>query len=246
MNDKDGKLKHIVKVVNLHKSYKLGKNNFVHALRGASLSIVAGEMTAIMGPSGSGKSTLMHIIGALDRPDKGEVWLSGERIDDLPKKKLPKLRSTKMGFIFQGFNLIPTLTALENVALAAEYKGLSRKESTKLAKEQLDAIGLGDRIRHRPSELSGGQQHRVAIARALVNKPDIILGDEPTGDLDTETSREIIQMMKEVNETTGTTFILVTHDTEVADSCDHQIHMRDGIIVDDSTAKVDKRTKTLS
>ncbi len=242
----EGNLNQIVEVIDLHKSYRLGKNNFVHALRGTSLSIKKGGMTAIMGPSGSGKSTLMHIIGSLDTPSKGEVWLAGNRIDNLPKKKLPKLRASKMGFIFQGFNLIPTLTALENVALAAEYKGLSRKESAKLARERLDVVGLGDRIRHRQSELSGGEQHRVAIARALVNKPDIVLGDEPTGDLDTETSREIIQMMKEVNMTTGTTFVLVTHDPEVADSCDHQIQMRDGSIVDDSASKIDGSTKTLS
>ena len=220
----------IISVTDVHKSYKLGKNNFVRALRGATLSVSAGQMTAIMGPSGSGKSTLMHLMGCLDRPDKGEVYLAGERVDDLPKRKLPHLRAKKMGFIFQGFNLVPTLTALENVGLAAEYAGRSRKEAAQAAEKQLAAVGLSDRLHHRPAELSGGEQHRVAIARALVNEPEVVFGDEPTGDLDTATSEEIIKMMKEINKATGTTFILVTHDSEVADICDEVIHMRDGVI----------------
>ncbi|MFQ5574839.1 MAG: ABC transporter ATP-binding protein [Terriglobia bacterium] len=220
----------IVAVVDVHKKYKLGRNNFVHALRGTSLEIETGDMTAVMGPSGSGKSTLMHIMGGLDKPDQGEVHVGGDRIDNLASKRLPRLRATRMGFIFQGFNLIPTLNALENVALTSEYKGVSRRESSKLAAEQLGAVGLGDRLKHRPSELSGGEQHRVAIARAFVNKPEIILGDEPTGDLDTETSAEIMSIMRERNESTGTTFVLVTHDPEIAAMCDRQIQMRDGVI----------------
>ena len=226
-------MKTIVRVTNIHKKYKLGKKNFVHALRGVSLEISESEMTAIIGPSGSGKSTLMHIMGILDRPDKGEVWLSGERVDNLSKNKLPKLRAAKLGFIFQGYNLIPTLTAAENVALAAEYAGRSRRKALMMAEEELTSVGLADRLRHLPTELSGGQQHRVAIARALINNPEVVLGDEPTGDLDTVTSNEIIQMMREINQRTGTTFILVTHDQEVADICDRIIHMRDGLIIDE-------------
>ncbi len=226
----------IIRATNIHKSYKLGKNNFVQALRGASIEVGEGEMTAIIGPSGSGKSTLMHIIGVLDRPDEGEVWLSGERVDKLPKSKLPKLRASKLGFIFQGYNLIPTLTALENVALAAEYAGHSRREALQIAETKLADVGLADRTRHLPTELSGGQQHRVAIARALTNNPKVVLGDEPTGDLDTVTSNEIIQMMREINQSTGTTFVLVTHDPEVAEVCDRIIHVRDGVVVDETHA----------
>ena len=226
-------MKTIVRATNIHKQYKLGKNNFVHALRGASLEIREGEMTAIIGPSGSGKSTLMHIIGVLDRPDKGEVWLSGERVDNLTKSRLPRLRAAKLGFIFQGYNLVSTLTAVENVALAAEYAGHSRREALTMAEKGLADVGLADRTRHLPTELSGGQQQRVSIARALVNRPKLVLGDEPTGNLDTVTSSEIIQMMREINQRTGTTFILVTHDQEVADICDRIIHVRDGVVVDE-------------
>ncbi len=151
-----------------------------------------GEMAAIMGPSGSGKSTFMHIAGCLDTPDSGEVWMDGRRIDKLRGADLVRVRRNSIGFIFQGFNLIPTLSAEENVALAAEYAGHSRRESLALGRELLELVGLGDRMRHIPSELSGGQQQRVAIARALVNDPAIVMGDEPTGDLDTATSAEIV------------------------------------------------------
>jgi len=230
---KETLMKTIIRATDIHKEYKLGKNNFVHALRGASLEIKEGEMTAIIGPSGSGKSTLMHIVGVLDRPDRGEVWLLGERVDNLPKNRLPKLRAAKLGFIFQGYNLVSTLTAMENVALAAEYAGHSRRESLEMAETKLSDVGLADRTRHLPTELSGGQQQRVSIARALVNNPKVVLGDEPTGNLDTVTSNEIIEMMEEINQATGTTFILVTHDQEVAEVCDRVIHMRDGIVLDE-------------
>lgn len=220
----------IVKAKNLHKRYKLGKKNYVDALRGADIEIYQGEMVAIMGPSGSGKSTLMHILGCLDKPNKGEVWLSGRRVDHLKEKEINEIRSTEIGFIFQGFNLIPTLLAGENVSLASEYAGNSRKISNKKAEKVLSSLGLGERINHKPSELSGGQQQRVAIARALVNKPKIILGDEPTGDLDTQNSKEIMEMMHRINKETGTTFVLVTHNPEVAAFCDRTINMRDGKI----------------
>ena len=213
---------------NLHKRYQLGKNNFVHALRGASLEVVKGEMVAIMGPSGSGKSTIMHLMGCLDRPDEGHVQLSGRRVDNLSGRELTKIRGKEVGFIFQGFNLIPTLSAADNVSLAAEYAGTSRRKARDAADAALADVGMGERLNHKPSELSGGEQQRVAIARALVNDPRIVLGDEPTGDLDTETSDEIIEMMRKINEDNDTTFVLVTHNPEISDACDRVIHMRDG------------------
>ncbi len=222
----------VVSVRDLHKSYLLGRDNYVRALRGASLDVMKGEMAAIMGPSGSGKSTLMHVVGCLDSADAGEVWLDGRRVDGLRGRALTRVRSREIGFVFQGFNLIPTLTALENVALAAEYAGASRAEATKRAQAQLELVGLGDRMRHAPGELSGGQQQRVAIARALVNSPALVLGDEPTGDLDTATSEEVVRTLREVNAETRTTFVLVTHNPEVAQACDRVIRMRDGVVED--------------
>lgn len=215
------------------KRYKLGKENFVDALRGASLSIDEGEMVAIMGPSGSGKSTVMHVIGCLDQPDSGEVWMAGRRVDTLRGPALNRFRGSEVGFIFQGFNLVSTLSALENVALAAEYAGHSRSDAAKRARARLELVGLGDRMKHLPSELSGGQQQRVAIARALVNEPKVVLGDEPTGDLDSVTSDEVVRMMREINTTTGTTFVLVTHNPEVGEACDRIIRVRDGVVVDE-------------
>ena len=220
----------LLRALDLHKTYELGKENLVHALRGASLDVAAGEMLAIMGPSGSGKSTIMHIMGCLDNPDRGEIWLRGRRVDNLKSRELNRLRSKEVGFIFQGFNLIPTYTALENVALAGEYAGMSRRRAKAVAAEALAGIGLGKRLRHHPSELSGGQQQRVAIARALVNEPGVVLGDEPTGDLDTATSHEIMGMMREINQSTGTTFVLVTHNPEVAAACDRKVCMLDGVV----------------
>jgi putative ABC transport system ATP-binding protein len=165
-------------------------------------------------------------------PDDGEVWLAGRRVDTLRGQALTRLRGREIGFIFQGFNLIPTLSALENVALAAEYAGVPRGQASDRALELLDLVGLSDRVRHMPTELSGGQQQRVAIARSLVNNPTVVLGDEPTGDLDTVTSDEIVSTMRRVNTDTGTTFLLVTHNPEVATRCDRIIRMRDGIVED--------------
>jgi putative ABC transport system ATP-binding protein len=223
----------IVKVDGLTKRYRLGKSNYVDALRGASMEIEAREMAAIMGPSGSGKSTMMHIAGCLDTPDSGAVWLSGREVSGLGGRELSRLRGTEVGFIFQGFNLVPSLSAAENVALAAEYAGASRRQSSRQAHELLELVGLADRASHAPTELSGGQQQRVAIARALVNDPSIVMGDEPTGDLDTATSDEIVSVMRTINEERGTTFLIVTHNPEVAESCDRTIHMRDGVVVAD-------------
>jgi putative ABC transport system ATP-binding protein len=223
----------IIRAQDLTKRYKLGKDNFVDALRGASLEIDRGELVSIMGPSGSGKSTLMHILGCLDRPDSGEVWIGARRVDRLRGRALTQVRSKGVGFIFQGFNLIPTMDATENVAIAAEYAGASRKQAQSKARELLELVGLGDRMRHTPSELSGGQQQRVAIARALVNEPIVVLGDEPTGDLDTATSAEIMQALRDINEATGTTFVLVTHDPEIGEQCDRIIEVRDGVVLGD-------------
>ena len=219
-----------LKAHNLHKRYEIGKENYVHALRGASLEVEAGEMVAIMGPSGSGKSTIMHLMGCLDKPDEGEIWLSDRRVDVLGGRDVNSIRGKEIGFIFQGFNLVPTLSAADNVSLAAEYAGSSRRKSKDIAEAKLTDVGLGERLGHKPSELSGGEQQRVAIARALVNKPTIVLGDEPTGDLDTETSEEIVTMMKNINQSTGTTFVLVTHNPEIGEACDRIIHMRDGAV----------------
>jgi putative ABC transport system ATP-binding protein len=227
-------MKTIASVKGLHKRYQLGRDNYVDALRGASVNVGAGEMVAIMGPSGCGKSTMLHMMGCLDEPDSGEVWLNGRRVDDLSTRATTKVLREEIGFIFQGFNLVSTMTALDNVALAAQYSGKSRRDAQMLAREALEAVGLADRAGHRPSELSGGQQQRVAIARALVNRPAVIMGDEPTGNLDSASSVEVIDMMREINLHTGTTFILVTHDPDVAEACDRVIHMRDGVVTDDS------------
>ena len=236
-------MKIIVSVKDLQKRYQLGKENYVDALRGATVNVGAGEMVAIMGPSGCGKSTMLHMMGCLDEPDSGEIWLNGRRVDDLSTRATTKVLREEIGFIFQGFNLVSSMTALDNVALASQYAGKSRREAQKLAREALEAVGLSDRAGHRPSELSGGQQQRAAIARALVNRPAVIMGDEPTGNLDSASSAEVIDMMREINLTTGTTFILVTHDPDVAEACDRVIHMRDGVVTDDTVRLVAAPTR---
>jgi len=220
--------KTIIRGSHIDKRYVMGKDNFVDALRDASLEIQTGEMIAVMGPSGSGKSTLVHILGCLDSVDSGEVWLDGRRVDKLSRRELAQLRRNEIGFIFQTFNLMPSLTALENVMLAAEYAGKGRREARDAARHALTRVGLADREGHKPTELSGGQQQRVAIARALVNGPKVIFGDEPTGNLDSASSEEIVAMMHDINRQTGTTFVLVTHDSGVASTCDRVFHMLDG------------------
>jgi len=219
----------VVETKDLHKYYEIGKENLVQALRGVTLNIKRGEFVAIIGPSGSGKSTLMHILGALDNPTKGQVWLEGEEISKKKISGLFKIRGRKVGFVFQGFNLITTMTALENVMLAVDYSG-RRANAKNEAKKVLEDVGLGKRLNHRPGELSGGEQQRVAIARALVNKPTIVLADEPTGELDTETSLGVIKLLKNLNEAEGQTFVIVTHNSEVAKVCGRTIHLRDGRI----------------
>ena len=222
---------------NLRKTYRLSRKNTVEALKGVEVSIEQGEMVAIMGPSGSGKSTLMHILGLLHAPDPNhgpapELFLGGENVATLSDNARTKLRARRMGFVFQDFNLVPTLTAAENVMLACEYAGIKGKSARGAAIEALGLVGLADRANHKPAELSGGEQQRVAIARALVNKPEIILADEPTGNLDSERSAEVLALFRQFNREHGQTIVLVTHDTEVGEACDRVIKMRDGRIRD--------------
>jgi putative ABC transport system ATP-binding protein len=216
---------------NLHKTYRLGRHNTLTALRGVDVQVHAGEMVAIMGPSGSGKSTLMHILGLLHSPDPGprpEFTFGGRDMVSLGEAERTRIRATEMGFVFQDFNLVPTLTALENVLLACDYAGVGGAGAKAAALEALALVGLSERAGHRPAELSGGEQQRVAIARALVNRPALVLADEPTGNLDSARSAEILALLRRLNREHGQTFVLVTHDPEVGDACDRIVRMRDG------------------
>jgi putative ABC transport system ATP-binding protein len=220
---------------NLRKTYRLSRRNNVEALKGVEVLIEKGEMVAIMGPSGSGKSTLMHILGLLHAPDPNhgpapELFLGGENMASLSDNARTRIRARRMGFVFQDFNLVPTLTALENVTLACDYAGIGGKQAKQAGAEALALVGLAERADHKPSELSGGEQQRVAVARALVNKPEIILADEPTGNLDSERSAEILALLRQFNREHGQTIVLVTHDAEVGAACDRIIRMRDGRI----------------
>jgi len=213
----------------LKKTYRMGKV-LVPALQGITFDLAEEEFVAVFGPSGSGKSTLLYLLGGLDKPDEGEVLIDGISLSALKDNALAEVRLRKIGFIFQFFNLLPRLTALRNVELPLTLAETTEKESIKKAEEMLKLVGLGDRMNHRPSEMSGGEQQRVAIARALINDPKIVLADEPTGNLDTNTGWEIVQLMKRLNKEKGQTFIVVTHDPAIAETVDRIIYLKDGMI----------------
>ena len=225
----------LIELDDVRRSYDLGEV-VVHALRTVTLNIELGEYVALIGPSGSGKSTLMNTLGCLDRPSQGSYLLDGDEIATMSRDQRALIRNQKLGFVFQNFNLLNRTTALENVELPLMYqRGLTARKRHERAKELLDKVGLGDRIYHYPNQLSGGQQQRVAIARALVNRPAILMGDEPTGNLDSKTSREVIELFRELNEEAKITVILVTHDQNIARNAKRTLVMRDGEIVVDTT-----------
>ncbi|WP_457750656.1 ABC transporter ATP-binding protein [Thermococcus sp.] len=217
----------VLKAVELYKSYHLG-NVEVPALRGADLEVRRGEFVAIIGPSGSGKTTLLNILGLLDTPDSGELYVDGESVIGLDDDELSEIRLWKIGFVFQHYNLIPILTALENVEVPMILAGVPPKKRIKRARRLLQMVGIPHMAEHKPTEMSGGQQQRVAIARALANDPSIILADEPTGNLDTKSSEEIVNLMGTLNQEKGTTFVVVTHDLDVAKKADRILRIRDG------------------
>jgi putative ABC transport system ATP-binding protein len=217
----------VVEAHDLTKTYLMGKVE-VHALNGVSINIASGEVVSIMGPSGSGKSTLMNLLGCLDRPTSGEYILDGELVSKLNDDRLSAIRNRKVGFVFQQFNLLKLATALDNVELPMRYAGRYNGQVKGKAIDALKAVGLGDRIYHRPNELSGGEQQRVAIARSLVNDPAIIMADEPTGALDTHSGKEVMEIMLNLNKERGTTLIFVTHDPNIAAQTQRVIHLRDG------------------
>ena len=222
----------VIEVKNLEKTYYVGDME-VNALRGVSFNILKSQFSAIMGPSGSGKSTLMHIIGCLDSPTKGEYHLNGENVANMQDDQLAKIRNKEIGFVFQKFHLLPRNTALENVMLPLKYASIGKTERSNKAMEALTQVGLADRVDHRPSELSGGQQQRVAIARALVNSPAILFADEQTGNLDSKTGEEVMNLLHELNNK-GQTIVLITHEKEIADQTERTIFIRDGEIESDA------------
>jgi putative ABC transport system ATP-binding protein len=218
----------LIAVRDVWKTYTVGQQE-VHALRGLTLNIDQGEYTALMGPSGSGKSTLMNMLGCLDTPTSGQYELASEDVGALDDNALADIRNRRIGFVFQTFNLMPRYTALENVALPLVYAGVAKAARDDRAKEVLNQVGLGDRMDHRPNELSGGQRQRVAVARALVNRPDLLLADEPTGNLDTKTSMEIMALFEEIHRA-GNTVILVTHEEDIAKYAHRVVRLRDGVV----------------
>ena len=225
----------MIRINNLHKSYHMGSNS-LHVLKGIDLKIKEGELVAIMGSSGSGKSTLLNIIGMLDNYDEGKYLLDEVLIKNLNETKAAKYRNKFLGFVFQSFNLINYKTAIENIALPLYYQGLARNERQSIAMEYLDKVGLANWSSHLPSELSGGQKQRIAIARALASKPKVLLADEPTGALDSTTSQEIMELIKQINKE-GKTIIIVTHEQEIAKMCNRIITLKDGIILKDNKKK---------
>jgi putative ABC transport system ATP-binding protein len=220
-----------IRTHNLQRRYRMG-DEIIHALRGVNLTVQRGEYVAIMGPSGSGKSTLMNMIGCLDSPDEGEYWLNGKLVSAMHDRELAHIRNKEVGFVFQTFNLLPRVDALHNVELPLIYAGMKRKERVARARESLERVGLGERMSHRPSEMSGGQRQRVAVARALVTDPSILLADEPTGNLDSVTSRDIMSLFNALH-ASGHTIVVVTHELDVAKHAHRIITFRDGKVSED-------------
>jgi putative ABC transport system ATP-binding protein len=227
-SNRDDAAEAVIRTRDLRRDYEMG-SEVVRALRGVDLEIGAGEFVAVMGPSGSGKTTLMNLIGCLDVPTAGAYWLSGRRVSELDDDALARVRNREIGFVFQTFNLLPRASALQNVELPLAYAGLGKRERRPRAEAVLARLGLEDRMHHRPPELSGGQRQRVAIARALVNEPSLLLADEPTGNLDSETSSEILDVFEELHDA-GQTLVLVTHEPEVAAHARREVHLRDGCV----------------
>jgi len=228
LSEPDAALEPIIRTLGICKDYVLGAET-VYAVRGVDLTIQRGEFVAIMGPSGSGKSTFMNVIGCLDTPTAGKYWLNGTLVSELSEDELARVRNREIGFVFQTFNLLPRASALSNVELPLIYAGVGAKERRRRATESLELVGLGDRMGHRPPEMSGGQRQRVAIARALVNRPALLLADEPTGNLDSQTGTDIMKAFVELNGN-GQTIVLVTHENDIADYAKRQVHLRDGIV----------------
>jgi putative ABC transport system ATP-binding protein len=218
-----------IRAIDLARTFEVGETT-VQALRGINLQVTRGQFVALVGPSGSGKSTFLNLVGGLDRPTSGELWVNGEELSASREKALTEHRRRRVGFVFQSFNLLPRLSALENVALPLMFVGASERERLDRARELLRQVGLTDRVDHRPTQLSGGEQQRVAIARALVSRPAIILADEPTGNLDTTTGAEIMALLRNLNHEQGVTLLLVTHDLDAAGFADRVVHLRDGQI----------------
>ena len=226
-----------IRVVDLHKTYRMGDVD-VLALRGVNLTIQAGEFVAIMGASGSGKSTFMNILGCLDRPTRGRYFLEGQEVGSLSRDHWAHIRNKCIGFVFQGFNLLTRTSALENVELPTMYNGLASRQRRERAVEVLSLVGLAQRLDHMPNQLSGGQQQRVAIARALVNRPSLILADEPTGNLDSGTSHEIMTLFQRLNAEQGITIVLVTHEHDIAEYTQRSVVFKDGVIVSDERRNI--------